>query len=63
MSDTNKTDSKKEPKYYDLSEVEAFLCKYEKWYEDYLDSQTDSETATGENPTPPPPPPPGGPGG
>lgn len=60
QTDISKTGKKKEPKCYNLDEVATFMPVYEKWYEEYLESQSDSETSTGENPSTPPPPPPGG---
>lgn len=49
---------KKQPKLYDLSELEAWLEKYEAWYNS-RPVQTQSDT--GSNPGTPPPPPPGQP--
>lgn len=51
---------KKQLKYYNLSEVEAFLAQYEKWYAEQQGAQTqDDDGDSGSNPGTPPPPPPG----
>lgn len=49
----------KQLKYYNLSEVEAFLAAYEKWYEAEYGAQTQDDGDSGSNPGTPPPPPPG----
>jgi len=53
MSDQTKT---KQPKYYNLSEVEKFLEEYADWYEK---EQLRIAAADDSNPPTPPPPPPG----
>lgn len=45
----------KQLKYYNLSEVEEFLEKYEAWYAGKGGAQTQDDS----NPNDPPPPPPG----
>lgn len=50
------TNEKKQPKLYDLSELEKWLREYEKWYNN---QQAQTQDDSGSNPpgTPPPPPP------
>lgn len=49
---------KKQHKLYDLSELEAWLEKYEEWYNN---QQSQTQDDSGSNPDTPPPPPPGHP--
>lgn len=50
---------KKQPKLYDLSELEGWLEKYTEWYNQ--NQQASTQDDSGSNPGNPPPPPPGHP--